>query len=261
MEIGGNIMYKFFKIGIPIVLVLFATVGVYKTVTTTTKLDTKEVLQNATILGDTIVSLYRSDLDTATKDYLENSEAYNSGVVQKLLDFSEDLKATNNTKFDLSAYYAENYTAYYEQDTEFEEYASSSDDPLFVILEDEGYVSDYVEDITLEAIPDSDFVYYDGDTAYIDFNKVSYENNSLFVTYKETNFDIPIEDLPETYSYLKGSSRYIFSQSEYYIDEKDSAYMDMKYVSINDSSLSKTIRVYLEKGEIIDFEVNGYYEN
>lgn len=214
----------------------------------------EKVLENALVLGDVVIDMYREEITPSTDlDVFKNKKAYSEDVEKAINEQQDTLKRLDEAVFDLSKYYYENFEVYEEVKTDIDEYLEENpDDKLFEVAGDEetgvteeADVSDYT------GIEDSSIIYYEGDKALINVKDFTFSEGVATITFEGRTFDILQVNVPQTYTAIKQDTKYLYSYTNHMFSEDTSDFVDLKYTSVKDPTEIKIIRVYFDKKDII----------
>lgn len=253
-------MFKKLVIGIVLVLVVFGVFIGVRLLTKGSVQKEEEILKNALTLGEIVVDMYRSEVTQDNLVAISENKSFSKGVLDSFEEHQNYLDSLDDSLFNLTEY----YNNLFENSEESisgpdQEAMDNPDKPLFEEVGEEHtpYKSIETEDIAYtEEKPDSSFIQYDGETAYIKVKEISTKEKEVYVTYKGVTFGIPQKELPQTYESIKSNTKYLYSYTNYMFDKNENKFVDLQYTSVKDPSEVKIVRVYYDKnGTITSFIV------
>ena len=217
-------------------------------------LDEQEKLNNALVLGDVVIDMYREEITSeSVLEPFKNDGIYSKDVEKSILEYQETLKSLDSEVFDLSEYYYNNFEVYEDVKTDIDEYLEENPEGnLFEVAEDENSGS-VEETITSEdeVLEDSSIIYYEGERALINVKDFTFSEGVATITFKGRTFAILQVNVPQTYTAIKSSTKYLYSYTDYLFDKDAGEFVDLQYTSVKDPKEVKIIRVYFDKKDTI----------
>lgn len=239
-------------LGVFIVVLIVGGIGI-KTLILDSGKSNEEVLNNALVLGDTIIDMYREEVNPSSLDNFADKKVYSEDVVTAVQEYQSYLNELDEGVFNLSEYYYDNYESYEEIETDIDEFLEENPDtPLFEVAEDTGSVVNETEEVyDVVLSEDSSFIYYEGETAFMKVKDIPFDGGVALITFKGRNFELLEVNVPQTYTAIKKDTKYLYSYTSYMFDKESDKFIDLQYTSVSDPSETKIIRVFYDKRKTI----------
>lgn len=249
-RVGRGTMFKKVILISVVIPITFVILWLVKDSLLNKGVDQTVILDRARLLGDTVVDLYRKDLNHINLESFKDETKYSLTVIEDFKKHQDYLYSLDDVDFNLTEYYNKYYALEEDYKTDIEIFLEENPGvPLFEVEGDDDVHYDY-DEIPETLVEDSPFIWYNNDEAFIKMSEVELENGELFVTFKGENFVIKQEDLPLTYKQMKENPKYLYSYSNYMFNE-EAKFLDLQYTSVVDDKETLIIRVFFDKKGII----------
>ncbi|HBF1820587.1 TPA: hypothetical protein KNT04_002566 [Clostridioides difficile] len=200
-----------------------------------------DLLESSLKIGSIVSDFYKG------KDNLNDLINYNtvSGkVISQLNDYNKKLKQLDKAEFNLTLHFN---TVYKDEKVEYSEGTPVVDD----------YNENNIEtSLSNEKIENDKNIYTKNGLDFIKVSDIKIIDNSYgILAYKNKWMVIPLEQIPLTYDRLIKNVSYKYKLNTYKNNKDKHNYIELSYISKQDSSKKLLIKVYYYKKKIVDIDI------